>query len=397
MSKLSHRINNLSESQTIKMATKSRELTAMGLDIINLSLGEPDFGTPDHIKDAAKKAMDEGFTFYTPISGYLDLRKAIAEKFKRENHLDYAPDQIVVSTGAKQSIANAVLSLVNPGDEVIIPAPYWASYIEITKLAGGIPVFINAPVEQDFKITPEQLRAAMTPKTRMMIFSTPCNPTGTVYTTEELTALAKVIAEQEEMYVLSDEIYEHINFIDKHHSMAEIDFIKDRVIVVNGMSKGYAMTGWRIGYLAAPKWIAQACDKIQGQFTSGTSSISQRAALAALTSDNSFTVEMRKAFLRRRDMVLELMKDIPGFKANTPSGAFYIFPDVSYYFGKSYLGTTINTASDFCMFLLTEGHVALVTGDAFGDPNCIRFSYAASDEKLIEAINRIKATVAKLT
>ncbi len=396
MNSPSNRINELSESQTIKMATKSRELTAQGMDIINLSLGEPNFNTPDHIKDAAKKALDEGFTFYTPISGFLELRKAISDKFKRENHLDFAPDQIVVSTGAKQAIANAVLSLVNPGDEVIIPAPYWASYIEISKLAGGIPVFIHATVDQDFKMTAAQLEAAITPKTKLIIFSTPCNPTGTVYTTDELTALAEVIAKHEDLYVLSDEIYEHINFIDKHHSMAEIDFIKDRVIVVNGMSKGYAMTGWRIGYLGAPKWIAQACDKIQGQFTSGTSAISQRAAITALNSNNDFTVEMRKAFERRRDLVLDLMKDIPGLKANKPNGAFYIFPDISYYFGKSNGTQTINSATDLCMYLLTDAHVALVTGEAFGDPNCIRFSYAASDEKLVEAIKRIKSALANL-
>ncbi len=396
MSKLSNRIDALSESQTIKMAAKSRELTAQGLDIINLSLGEPNFNTPDHIKDAAKKALDDGFTFYTPISGFLELRKAISDKFKRENNLDYAPDQIVVSTGAKQSIANAVLSLVNPGDEVIIPAPYWATYEEISKLAGGIPVFIQATVDHDFKITAAQLKAAITPKTKLMIFSTPCNPTGTVYTTEELKALANVIAEKEDMYVLSDEIYEHINFIDKHHSMAEIDFIKDRVIVVNGMSKGYAMTGWRIGYMAAPKWIAQACDKLQAQFTSATSSISQRAAIVALNSDHSFTIEMCKAFRRRRDLVLDLMKDIPGLKANKPNGAFYIFPDISYYFGKKHEGQTIRSATDLCMYLLTEAHVALVTGEAFGDPNCIRFSYSAADEKLVEAIHRIKTALTKL-
>lgn len=396
MSQLSNRVNNLSESQTIKMAGKSRELTAQGLDIINLSLGEPNFHTPDHIKDAAKKALDEGHTFYTPISGLLELRKAISDKFKRENNLEYAPDQIVVSTGAKQSIANAVLSLVNPGDEVIIPTPYWSTYAEITKLAGGTPVFIKATVDQNFKISAEQLQAAITPKTKMIIYSAPCNPTGIVYTLEELTAFAKVIAQKEEMYVLSDEIYEHINFIDRHYSMAEIDFIKDRVIVVNGMSKGYAMTGWRLGYMAAPKWIAQACDKIQGQFTSATSSISQRAAIVALNSDNGFTVDMCKAFRRRRDLVLDLMKDIPGFRANKPSGAFYIFPNVMYYFGKSHNNETINTATDLCMYLLTEAHVALVTGEAFGNPNCIRFSYAASDEKLVEAIGRIKIALAKL-
>jgi aspartate aminotransferase len=396
MSHLSNRIHLLSESQTIKMAAKSRELTAQGLNIINLSLGEPNFNTPDHIKQAAKKALDDGFTFYTPISGFLDLRHAISRKFKRENNLDYAADQIVVSTGAKQAIANAVLCLVNPGDEVIIPAPYWASYIEITKLAGGIPIIVEATVLQDFKITPEQLKAAITDKTKLIIFSTPCNPTGTVYTTEELKALGNVIVQKEELYILSDEIYEHINFIGKHHSIAEIDFMKERTVVVNGMSKGYAMTGWRIGYMAAPKWLAQACDKIQAQFTSGTCAISQRAALTALDADNTFTLEMCKAFQRRRDMVLEGMKEIPGFVANKPSGAFYIFPDISYYFSKSFKGEKINTATDLCMYLLAEAHVALVSGEAFGNGNCIRFSYAASEENLTEALKRIKTALAQL-
>jgi aspartate aminotransferase len=386
MGTLANRIYDLSESQTIKMAAKSRELTAQGLDIINLSLGEPNFNTPEHIKLAAKKALDACFTFYTPISGFLDLRQAISAKFKRENNLDFAPDQIVVSTGAKQAIANAVLCLINPGDEVIIPAPYWASYIEITKLAGGIPVIVEATVEQDFKISPQQLQAAISPKTKMMIFSTPCNPTGSVYTTEELRALGEVIVQKEELYVLSDEIYEYINFIDKHHSMGEIDFMKERVIVVNGMSKGYAMTGWRIGYMGAPKWIAQACDKIQAQ----------KAAMTALNADNHFTVEMCKAFKRRRDLVLEGMQSIPGFNANKPSGAFYIFPDISYYFSKKYKEYNINTATDLCMFLLAEAHVALVSGEAFGNGNCIRFSYAASDENLIEALKRIKNALANL-
>ncbi|HNP50034.1 MAG TPA: pyridoxal phosphate-dependent aminotransferase, partial [Bacteroidia bacterium] len=324
---LSHRVTSLAESQTIGMSKLSRELSAKGIDIVNLSLGEPDFVTPLHIREAAKKAIDDGYTFYPPISGYAELRKAISAKFKRENNLDYAADQVVVSTGAKQSIANVVLSLVDPGDEVIIPLPYWVSYIEIVKVAEGITVPIPTTIDADFKITPAQLEAAITPKTKLFIFSSPCNPTGSVYSKEELKALADVFAKHPQIFILSDEIYEHINFLDSHQSIAQFDFIKDRVVIVNGVSKGYAMTGWRIGYIGAPKYIADACDKMQGQFTSAASSIAQKAAEAALTMDNRPTLEMKEAFLRRRNLVLGLMKDIPGIILNEPKGAFYIFPD----------------------------------------------------------------------
>jgi aspartate aminotransferase len=393
---LSDRIHGLAESQTIGMSKLSRELSSKGVDVINLSLGEPDFVTPLHIREAAKKAIDAGFTHYTPISGYLELRKIIAEKFKRENNLDYAFEQIVVSTGAKQAIANVVLSLINPGDEVIIPLPYWVSYIEIVKLAEGHVLPVMTTLEKDFKMTPAQLEKAITPKTKMLIFSSPCNPTGTVYNKEELKAFADILSRHPGIFILSDEIYEHINFTGKHESIAQFDAIKERVIIVNGVSKGYAMTGWRIGYIAAPKWIAAACDKMQGQFTSGTSSISQKAAEAAIHMDNAPTLEMQEAFRRRRDLVLGLMKQIPGWKVNEPQGAFYVFPDISYYFGKTDGTTTIRNATDFCMFLLYTAHVSLVTGEAFGSDGCLRFSYAASEEKLSEALRRIKEACAKL-
>lgn len=393
---LSERIKTLSESQTIGMAKMSRELSAKGIDVINLSLGEPDFITPDHIREAAKKAIDDGYTHYSPISGFAELRKAISEKFKRENNLTYSPDQIVVSTGAKQSIANVVLGLVNPGDEVIIPLPYWVSYIELVKLAEGIVVPIPATIESDFKITPEQLESAITPKTKLFIFSSPCNPTGTVYSREELQLFATVFEKHPHVFVLSDEIYEHINFLNHHVSIAEFEKIKDRVIVVNGLSKSFAMTGWRIGYIGAPKWIADACDKMQGQVTSGTSSISQKAAETALTTDLQPTLEMKAAFRRRRDLVLKLMKEIPGWKVNEPQGAFYVFPDVHHFFGKSDGKTVINNATDLCMYLLHDAHVSIVTGEAFGAPECVRFSYAAADEKLVEAIRRIRESLLKL-
>ena len=393
---LSERIKTLSESQTIGMSKMSRELSAKGIDVINLSLGEPDFITPDHIREAAKKAIDDGYTHYSPISGFAELRKAISEKFKRENNLTYSPDQIVVSTGAKQSIANVVLGLVNPGDEVIIPLPYWVSYIELVKLAEGIVVPIPATIENDFKITPEQLEKAITSKTKLFIFSSPCNPTGTVYSREELQSFATVFEKHPHVFVLSDEIYEHINFLDKHVSIAEFEKIKDRVIVVNGLSKSFAMTGWRIGYIGAPKWIADACDKMQGQVTSGTSSISQKAAETALTTDLRPTLEMKAAFRRRRDLVLKLMKEIPGWKVNEPQGAFYVFPNVHHFFGKSDGKTVINNATDLCMYLLHDAHVSIVTGEAFGAPDCVRFSYAAADEKLVEAIRRIKNSLSKL-
>ena len=396
MNNLSDRINKLSESQTLAMSRRSRELKAEGRDIINLSIGEPDFPTPDFVVDAAKKAMDEGYTKYTPVSGFQDLREAISEKFQRDNGLDYAVDQIVVSTGAKQSIANVVLSLVNPGDEVIVPAPYWVSYIEIIKMAEGIPVVVEAGIEQDFKISAEQLKNAITPKTKLMIFSSPCNPSGSVFSKSELEAFSKVIESKKDFYVLSDEIYEHINFIGKHESLAQFENIKDQVITVNGVSKGFSMTGWRIGYIGASKWIAAACDKIQGQFTSGTCSIAQKAAKAAVTANPGVTREMKEAFLRRRDLVLEKLSEIDGLKLNEPKGAFYVFPDVSSYFGKSHHNEVIENATDLSMYLLNEASVALVTGEAFGANDCIRISYATSDNLLLESIDRIKKALSKL-
>lgn len=397
MGKLSDRVNRISESQTIAMARKSRELKAKGIDIISLSLGEPDFATPDIIKDAAKKAIDENFSYYTHVSGYLELREAICVKFKRDNGLDYTPDEIVVSTGAKQSIANAVLCLVNPGDEVIIPAPFWVSYLEILKLAEGTPVIIDTTIESDFKISAAQLEKAITPKTKLIMLSTPCNPTGSVYTKEELKALADVVIKHPELYILSDEIYEHINFIGGHQSFAQFDFIKDRVITINGVSKGFAMTGWRGGILAAPKWIAQACDKMQGQFTSATCSITQKAMHKAMELDYATYIEpMRDAFLKRRDLVLKLMKAIPGLKTNTPQGAFYVYPEISYYFGKKYKDHVINNGTDLTLFLLDVGYLALVPGAAFGEDRYVRFSYATSEKNLIEALKRMKEALAKL-
>jgi aspartate aminotransferase len=393
---LSDRINALSESQTIAMARKSRELIAQGIDIISLSLGEPDFPTPEPIKEAAKKAIDENFSYYTHVSGYLELRQSIANKLKRDNGLDYTADQIVVSTGAKQCIANAILCLINPGDEVLVPAPYWVSYLEIVKLAQGKSVIVPATLETDFKVSAAQLKAAITPKTKLLIFSTPCNPTGSVYSRAELKAIADLIIQYPELYILSDEIYEAINFVGKHESMAQFDFIKDRVITVNGVSKGFAMTGWRGGYLAAPLWIAKACDKMQGQFTSATCSITQKAMQKAMELPPEATYGMRDAFKKRRDLVLSLMKEIPGFKLNLPEGAFYVYPEVSAYFGKSDGSTKINNATDLCMFLVDKAHVALVPGAAFGDDNYLRFSYATSEDKLTEAIRRVKAALSQL-
>jgi aspartate aminotransferase len=397
MTQLSNRIQSLSESQTIAMARKSRELQAQGIDIISLSLGEPDFTTPDVVKNAAKKAIDDNFTYYTHVSGYVELRQAICNKLKRDNGLTYTPDEIVVSTGAKQSIANAVLCMINPGDEVIVPSPYWVSYLEILKLAEAKAIVIPTTIEDDFKITPEKLAKHITSKTRMIMFSTPCNPTGSVYSKDELKAIAEVVAKHDNMYILCDEIYEHINFVGGHQSMAQFDFIKDRVITINGVSKGFAMTGWRGGILAAPKWIAQACDKMQGQFTSGTCSITQKAMHAAMEMPIESTYEMRDAFKRRRDLVLSLCKDIKGLKTNLPEGAFYVFPEVSYFFGKSFNGRTINNGTDLCMYLLEEANVAMVPGAAFGDDNYIRFSYATSDDKLTEAMKRMKNALEKLS
>ncbi len=395
---LSDRINYLSESETLAMSRMCRELKARGHDVINLSLGEPDFNTPDYIKNAAKKAIDDNFTFYPPVAGYADLRNAICAKLKRDNNLDYSIDQIVVSTGAKQSIANVVLCLVNPGDEVLLPAPYWVSYKEIVKVAEGKSVFIPATVEQEFKITPAQVEAAITPKTRLMIFSSPCNPTGAVYSKEELKGIATVLAKYPQVTIVSDEIYEHINFIGQHQSIAQFDFIRNQVVLVNGVSKGFAMTGWRVGYIAAPLEIAKACDKLQGQFTSATCSIAQRAALEAMITnpDTKELRTMKAAFRERRDLLLKLLGEIPGFKLNHPDGAFYVFPDISYYFGKSDGVETIRNANDFCIYILNNAFVATVPGDAFGDPDCMRFSYAASKEKLIEAVKRIKTLLVTL-
>lgn len=378
------------------MAKLSRELSAKGVDVISLTLGEPDFQTPQHIKDAAKKAIDDGYTFYTPVAGIPELRKAICDKFRNDNNLEFLPENIVVSTGAKHSIINMILALVNPGDEVIIPTPYWVSYSDMINMVEGKCVFVKATVDADFKITPAQLEQAITPKTKLFMFSSPCNPTGSVYSKDELKAFAAVFERYPQVYILSDEIYEHINFIGGHESIAQFDAIKDRVITVNGVSKGFAMTGWRIGYIGASREIAYACEKIQSQYTSGTSSISQRAALAALTGDMKPTHEMATAYKRRRDLMLSLMKDIPGFNTNTPEGAFYVFPDISYYFGKTDGTTTVNSAEDLCMYLLETAHVSLVTGDAFGAPECVRFAYATSDENLVEGLRRIKEAVSRL-
>ena len=396
MSILSNRINNLSESETLAMAKKSRELKAQGFNVINLSIGEPDFYTPDPVKEAAINAINNNETFYPPVAGYLDLREAICRKFKRDNNLSYTPDQIVVSAGAKQSIANAVLCLVNPGEEIIIPSPYWVSYKEIAKLAEAKAVYITAGIENDFKVTPQQVENAITNKTKAFLFSSPCNPTGSVYTKEELKGLADVFAKYPNVIIISDEIYEYINFSGQHESIAQFDNIKDRVVTINGVSKGFAMTGWRIGYMAAPLEIAKACEKLQGQITSGACSIAQRAALKAVTMDTETTKVMLKAFKERRDVILELIKEIPGVKANTPSGAFYVFFDVTQFMGKSDGTTTINSAFDLSMYLLNTVHVALVSGEAFGDPTCLRISYATSKELLIEAMQRIKVAFAKL-
>jgi aspartate aminotransferase len=396
MIQLSNRLLAMEESATIAMSRISRELKAAGKDVISLSLGEPDFFTPEFIKDAAKEALDQNYTMYTPVAGYDDLRESISMKFKRDNGLNYSKDQIVVSTGAKQSIANAVLSCINPGDEVIIPAPYWVSYIEIVKVAEGIPVIVHAGIETDFKITAKQFEEAITPKTKMMIFSSPCNPTGSLYSQEELRGLADVLVKNPSVLVISDEIYEHINFVGKHQSLAQFPEIFDQVITINGVSKAWAMTGWRLGYIGASKLIADACNKVQGQFTSATCSIAQRAAIAAMHADPSVLQDMIKAFKSRRDLVLGMLKEMPGVKANTPEGAFYIFPDISYFIGKKYQDTTITSAHDLCLYLLSEAMVALVSGESFGANNCIRISYAASEETLIKAMTRVKEALAKL-
>jgi len=397
MIQLSDRINSMEESATIAMSRKSRELKSSGKDIISLSLGEPDFFTPQFIKDAALEAMNKNFTMYTPVAGYDDLRESITLKFKRDNGLEYSKDQIVVSTGAKQSIANVVLSIINPGDEVIIPAPYWVSYLEIVKIAEGKSVVIPATIDSDFKITAAQLKKAITPKTRMMIFSTPCNPTGSVYSKQELFELAQVLKEHPQLIVISDEIYEHINFSGHHESLAQFPEVYNQVVTVNGLSKAWAMTGWRLGYIGASKEIASACDKMQGQFTSATCSITQRAAIAAMHADPAVLKDMIKAFHHRRDLVLEKLNEMEGLQTNVPEGAFYVFPDVSSFFGKSYDGKVIKDSNDLCLYLLDEALVALVLGDAFGAPNCIRISYAAAEETLLEAMRRIKVALSKLS
>ena len=396
MENLSDRLNRLSPSATLAMSQKSSELKAQGVDVINLSVGEPDFNTPDHIKEVAKKAIDENYSRYSPVPGYPALKNAIAAKLKNENGLDYKPSQILCSNGAKQSVCNAIMALINSGDEVIIPAPYWVSYPQMVKLADGEPVIIEAPIEQDFKITPEQLEAAITPKTRALILCSPSNPTGSVYSTEELEALKNVLLKHERVIVLADEIYEHINYVGKHASMAQFDDIKDRVVIINGVSKAYAMTGWRIGFIAAPEWIVKGCNKLQGQYTSGPCSVSQKAAEAAYTGDQQCVEDMRKAFERRKNLIVKLAKEIPGFEVNEPHGAFYLFPKCSYYFGKKDGDRVINNSTDFAMYLLEVGHVATVGGDAFGSPECFRMSYATSDENIVEAMKRIKETVARL-
>lgn len=396
MTKLSDRLNRLAPSATLAMSQKSGEMKAQGIDVINMSVGEPDFNTPDHIKEAAKKAIDENYSRYSPVPGYIELRKAIVEKLKKENGLEYSTNEILVSNGAKQSVCNTVMALVNDGEEVIIPAPYWVSYPQMVKLAGGEPVIVEAGFEQNFKMTPEQFEAAITPKTRMLILCSPSNPTGSVYSEEELRGLAEVIKRHEGLYVLADEIYEHINYVGKHSSIAHIEGMRERTIIVNGVSKAYAMTGWRIGFIAAPEWIVKGCNKLQGQYTSGPCSVSQKAAEAAYTTSQECVETMRKAFERRRDLIVELAKDIPGLEVNKPEGAFYLFPKCSSFFGKSYNGKKIENSTDLAMFLLEVGHVATVGGDAFGDPFCFRMSYATSDDNIREAMKRIKDTLALL-
>ena len=396
MAQLSDRLNRLAPSATLAMSQKSSEMKAQGIDVINMSVGEPDFNTPDNIKEAAKKAIDENYSRYSPVPGYPDLRKAIVAKLKNENNLDYTANEVIVGTGGKQCVCNAVLALVNPGDEVIIPAPYWVSYPQMVKLAGGVPVIVSAGFDQDFKMTAEQLEQAITPKTKMLILCSPSNPTGCVYSKEELAALADVLRRHKEVFVLADEIYEHINYIGKHHSIAQEPDMKEQVIIANGVSKAYAMTGWRIGFLAGPEWIIKGCNKLQGQYTSGTCSVSQKAAEAAYTLDQSAVENMRQAFERRRNLIVKLAKEVPGLEVNMPQGAFYLFPKCSSFFGKSTGDRTINNSTDLAMYLLEEAHVATVGGDAFGDPDCFRMSYATSDENIVEAIRRIKEALGKL-
>ena len=397
MNKLADRLNRLSPSATLAMSQKSQELKAQGVDVINMSVGEPDFNTPDAIKEAAIKAINDNYSRYSPVPGYPVLRNAIVEKLKKENGLEYTAAQISVSNGAKQSVCNAIMALVNPGDEVIVPAPYWVSYPEMVKLADGTPVTIYAGIEQNFKITAEQLEAAITPKTKMLILCSPSNPTGSVYSKEELKSLADVLAKYPEIYIVADEIYEHINYIGKHESIAQFEKVRERVIIVNGVSKAYAMTGWRIGFIAAAEWIVKGCNKLQGQYTSGPCSVSQIASVEAYVGSQEPVAEMQKAFQRRRDLIVKLAKEIPGLEVNVPEGAFYLFPKCSSFYGKSYNGQTINNSDDLAMYLLTEAHVATVGGESFGAPDCFRMSYATSDENIVEAIKRIKEALAKLS
>ena len=397
MAQLSNRLQRLAPSATLAMSQKSSEMKAQGIDVINMSVGEPDFNTPDHIKQAAKQAIDDNYSTYSPVPGYLNLRQAIAQKLERENQLQYQPSEILVSNGAKQSVTNTIMALVNDGEEVIIPAPYWVSYPQMVKLAGGEPVIVEATFEQNFKMTAEQLEAAITPKTRMIILCSPSNPTGSVYNKQELQALAEVVLRHEDLFVLADEIYEHINYVGHHESIAQFPGMKERTIIVNGVSKAYAMTGWRIGYIAAPEWIVKGCNKLQGQYTSGPCSVSQMAALAAYTDSQQCVEDMRQAFERRRDLIVKLAKDIPGLEVNVPEGAFYLFPKCTSFYGKTAPnGSTIANSTDLAMYLLEEGHVATVGGDAFGDPDCFRMSYATSDENITEAMRRIKDVLKKL-
>ncbi len=396
MAELSNRLNRLAPSATLAMSQKSNEMKAQGIDVINMSVGEPDFNTPEHIKEAGKKAIDDNFSKYSPVPGYMDLREAIVDKLKKENHLDYTTGEVIVGTGGKQGVCNTILALVNPGDEVIIPAPYWVSYPQMTKLAGGTPVIVRAGFEQDFKMTAEQLEAVITPKTKMLILCSPSNPTGSVYSQEELNALAEVILKHEDIFVLSDEIYEHINYVGKAASIASYPGMKERTIICNGVSKAYAMTGWRLGWVAAPAWIVKGINKLQGQYTSGTCDVSQKAAVAAYVASQDCVEQMRVAFERRRDLIVKLAKDIPGLEVNVPQGAFYLFPKCSSFFGKSDGETVINNSTDFAMYILEKAHVATVGGDAFGDPDCFRMSYATSDDNIREAMRRIKEVLAVL-
>ena len=396
MAQLSDRLNRLAPSATLAMSQRSNEMKAQGINVINMSVGEPDFMTPDYVKEAGKKAIDDNFSKYSPVPGYLSLRKAIANKLKRENNLNYSASEVIVGTGGKQGVCNTILALINPGDEVIIPAPYWVSYPQMVKLAGGEPVIVPVGIEQDFKVTADQLKAAITSRTKLIILCSPSNPTGSVYTKEELEALAKIVLEHNDLFVLSDEIYEHINYIGCHASIAACEGMKERTIICNGVSKAYAMTGWRLGWVAAPEWIIKGLNKLQGQYTSGTSSVSQMAALAAYEGDQGCVEDFRKAFQRRRDLIVSLAKEVPGLEVNVPEGAFYLFPKCSSYFGKTDGKHVINNSTDFALYLLEEGHVATVAGDAFGSPDYFRMSYATSDDNIIEALSRIKEVLLKL-